>query len=78
MGKLLSSYQSYNSDFENWRFLPFIDRIETLGPVITGMANTIGGKISIGMDFTNVHLTGSNIDEMMIRDTLETFCLPKM
>jgi len=71
--KLLDLYQNNNPELENNCFYSSVLKIDELGPVITGMANTIGGTLSIGMDFKNVHLRGSNVTEDMIRDTLENF-----
>lgn len=71
--KLLDLYQNHNPELENNCFFSAVIKIDELGPIITGMANTIGGTLSIGMDFKNVHLRGSNVTEDLIRDTLENF-----
>ena len=66
-------YQDHNPKRENHVFFSTVYKLDDLGPIMSGMANTIGGIICIGMDFKNVHLRGSNITEGLVEETLGSF-----
>ena len=71
--QLMALYNHHDPEVENVSFLPSVDRIDNLGPILVGMANTSGGKVVVGMDFKNVHLRGCTLTEEMVMNTLETF-----
>lgn len=58
------------------KFLAVVNNDQDIGPIVCGMANTIGGKIFIGMDPHNFHLNGTTIDEEWIQQMIDSFFHP--
>ena len=59
------------------KFFSVLKSEDELGPALTGMANTRGGRIVIGFDVHNYHLTGTNITEDWVKQLIEDHCTPK-
>ncbi len=47
-----------------------------IGPILSAMANTQGGKIFIGVDLTNCHLVNVNFKLEWIKELIERSCSP--
>ena len=60
------------------KFLAVVYNDQDIGPTICGMANTIGGKIFIGMDPHNFHLNGTTIDEQWVHQMIQSFFTPEL
>ncbi len=59
--------------------LKFISRVyheDDLGPAVTALANTRGGKIFIGIDTINCHLIGTDLDRKSIENICKNSCTP--
>lgn len=63
-------------DYET-KFLGSVYHQDDLGPALTGMANTRGGRIIIGFDVHNYHLTGTDLDANWVNQLVSDFCTPK-
>lgn len=50
---------------------------DELGPALTGMANTRGGRIIIGFDVHNYHLVGTDLDQKWLENLLKKSCSPQ-
>jgi predicted HTH transcriptional regulator len=57
------------------KFLSRVESEDSLGPLITALANAEGGKIFIGIDVSNFHLIGTSIDKCWI-DEVTRWCKP--
>jgi predicted HTH transcriptional regulator len=71
-------FLEYLSKGENLstRFLSRVKHHDDLLEIITAMANTVGGKIFVGMDLVNCHLVGSNIDAAYVDKMISHHCKP--
>ncbi len=49
---------------------------EELGPLLIALANTKGGKIIIGFDNNNFHLSGTDISQDWIETLITEYCSP--
>ena len=63
-------------DSEDLKFYGSIEHEDELGPMVTAMANTHGGRIIVGFDVHNYHLIGTDVDDTWVRRVLEQWCYP--
>jgi len=71
-------FLEYLSKGENLstRFLSRVKHHDDLLEIVTAMANTVGGKVFVGMDLVNCHLVGSNIDAAYVDQMISQHCKP--
>jgi predicted HTH transcriptional regulator len=58
-------------------FIPNVSVADEIGPYLSAMANSKGGKVFVGVDLKNYHLTGSKKDQQWFENITQEFCRPK-
>lgn len=53
-----------------------IENPEDIANTIVSLANNLGGRIIIGIDINNSHLTGTNLNTDWVRTVAKTHCFP--
>ncbi len=59
------------------KFFGRVDSAEIIGPVMVAMANSAGGRIFIGIDLKNAHLSGTSLDAGWIQNVIAHHCKPR-
>ena len=58
-------------------FIPSVTVADEIGPYLSAMANSKGGRIFVGVDLKNYHLTGSKKDSQWFENITQEFCRPR-
>ena len=58
-------------------FLPEVSNADDVGPFLSAMANSKGGRIFVGVDLKNYHLTGTKKDSQWFQNITREFCRPQ-
>jgi predicted HTH transcriptional regulator len=60
------------------RFISRVDTDADVSPTLVALANGKGGRIIIGMDTRNCHLTGTTVNTEWIEQVLQAVCYPRI
>lgn len=58
-------------------FIPSVSVADEIGPYLSAMANSKGGKVFVGVDLKNYHLTGSKKDKQWFENITQEYCRPQ-
>jgi predicted HTH transcriptional regulator len=63
---------------EKMKFIARVESEDSVGAVLTAMANSKGGEIVIGVDFKNYHLIGADVDINWLKNKVLLYCYPEI